>query len=178
MASATTELKDALAQVGKLLALEEKQGYHDRAVIGGIGPYARQHLAALRGSLPSRSADDTLARIAGLLRDYGTLTPAARAPRLSAALADLRQLYRQVNQVGENDPTAQPRYVGPRKAPTAILQGRADEGRTGRRPEGPTAASPRRAPRPDHARIAPERAPRRWRGARDAIRVTGAEDGR
>ena len=112
MTSATAELKKALEQVGKMLALEEKQGYHDRAVIGGIAPFARQHLATLRGSLPSRSADDTLARIDGLLRDYGSLSPAARAPRLSAALADLRQLYRQVNQVGENDPT-RPRLTCP-----------------------------------------------------------------
>jgi ATP-dependent DNA helicase RecG len=112
MVTATAALTAAIERVGKVLALEQRQGHGDRAVLGGIGPFARQHLAPLRGSLPTRAADDALARINTLLDDYARLSPALRQPRLNDALTELRWLYRQVARLGENDPTAQPRYIG------------------------------------------------------------------
>jgi ATP-dependent DNA helicase RecG len=112
MVTATAALTATIERVGKVLALEQRQGHGDRAVLGGIGPFARQHLAPLRGSLPTRAADDALARIDTLLRDYAQLTPAVRQPRLNDALTELRWLYRQVSRLGENDPTSQPRYIG------------------------------------------------------------------
>ena len=124
MATATATLAAAIERVGKVLALEERQGCQDRAVVGGIGPFARQHLAPLRGSLPTRAADDSLARIGTLLRDYHELAPDARRMRLGVALNELRQLYRQVSRLGENDPAAQPRYIGPRKAKELLFTGR------------------------------------------------------
>ena len=116
MVIATAALTAAIERVGKVLALEERQGYHDRAVVGGIGPFAHQHLVPLRGSLPARAADDALLRIAELLRDYHRLPLAARRTQLTDALRELRLLYRQVSRLGENNPTAQPRYVGNHKA--------------------------------------------------------------
>ena len=113
MVHSTTPLQAAITHVGKVLAEEESQGYRNRAVIGGLGPFVREGLAPLRGALPTRAADDALAGIVGLLRDYGTLSPTQRQPRLAAALKELRQLYRVVRDLGENDPTAQPRYIGP-----------------------------------------------------------------
>ena len=113
MSTGATALQAAIERVGKVLALEERQGHQNRAVIGGIAPFTRQGLASLRGALPTRAADDALARIALLLRDYATLAPDARQPLLSDALIELRKLYRLVRDLGENDPTAQPRYIGP-----------------------------------------------------------------
>jgi hypothetical protein len=92
MVHSATPLKEAITHVGKVLAEEERQGFRNRAVIGGIGPFAREGLAPLRGALPTRAADDTLAGIVGLLRDYGTLSPTQRQPRLAAALKELRHL--------------------------------------------------------------------------------------
>src|SRR3954447_23751770 len=113
MTTATATLTSAIEQVGKVLALEEKQGHRDRAVVGGIASFAWQGLAPLRGSLPTRAADDSLARIGALLRDYADLAPEARQSQLGAALEELRNLYRIVQRLGENDPVAQPRYIGP-----------------------------------------------------------------
>src|SRR4051794_5639512 len=113
MSTTATALQAAIARVGKVLALEERQGHQNRAVIGGIAPFTRQNLAPLRGSLPTRAADDALTRITFLLRDYATLPPEARRPLLSDALGELRNLYRTVRDLGENDPTAHPRYIGP-----------------------------------------------------------------
>src|SRR6476660_8323964 len=66
MVHSATPLKEAITHVGKVLAEEERQGFRNRAVIGGIGPFAREGLAPLRGALPTRAADDTLAGIVGL----------------------------------------------------------------------------------------------------------------
>ncbi len=106
-------LADIITRIGKTLALEERQGHRDRAVAGGVARYAGAQLAGLRGRLPTRDADDRLAHILGLLRDYGALDPPARRARLAAALEELRDLYRLVNRLGENDATARPRYIGP-----------------------------------------------------------------
>ncbi len=113
MATSATPLQVTIERVGKVLALEERQGFHDRAVLGGIGAFARQGLAPLRGSLPTRAADDSLRQVVSLLRDYAALAPDEREARLAAALAELRQLYRLVRDLGANDPTVQPRYIGP-----------------------------------------------------------------
>ena len=75
MVTATAALTAAIERVGKVLALEQRQGHRDHAVLGGIGPFAHQHLAPLRGSLPTRAADDALARIDTLLRDYAASHP-------------------------------------------------------------------------------------------------------
>ncbi len=113
MATSASPLGATIERVGKILAEEERQGFRDRAVPGGVGAFARQGLAPLRGSLPTRAADDALVRIVVLLRDYAQLAPAERRHRLADALTELRQLYRVVRDLGENDPTAQPRYIGP-----------------------------------------------------------------
>jgi ATP-dependent DNA helicase RecG len=106
-------LAAAIARIGQTLALEERQGYRDRAVDGGIARYAGEHLPPLRGHLPTRDADDRLARVQHLLRDYPALDPPARRQRLATALEELRALYRTVKKLAENDPAAQPRYIGP-----------------------------------------------------------------
>ncbi len=113
MSTAPNSLQTTIARVGKVLADEAKQGYQNRAVIGGIGSFTRAGLAPLRGSLPTRAADDTLARITALLGGYAALSPQDRAPLLGTVLGELRDLYRLVRDLGANDPTAQPRYIGP-----------------------------------------------------------------
>ncbi|MFN8539979.1 MAG: ATP-dependent DNA helicase RecG [Thermomicrobiales bacterium] len=128
MVTATATLTAAIERVGKVLALEQRQGHGDRAVLGGIGPFARQHLAPLRGSLPTRAADDALVRIDARLNDYSSRTPALRQPRLNEALTALRRLYVQVARLGENDPTSQPRYVGKPKTKSERAKGRTGEG--------------------------------------------------
>ncbi|MDP9375516.1 MAG: ATP-dependent DNA helicase RecG [Chloroflexota bacterium] len=107
----SSALAEAIARVGKTLALEERQGHRDCTVPGGVARYAGEGLQSLRGRLPTRDADDRLARVHDLLRDYHNLDPAARRTRLTSALEELRTLYRLVAKLGENDPTAQPRYV-------------------------------------------------------------------
>src|SRR5262245_34962248 len=136
MSTASTALQAAIERVGKVLALEEQQGHQNRAVIGGIAPFTRQGLAPLRGALPTRAADDALARIALLLRDYASLAPDARRPLLRDALVELRRLYRMVRDLGENDPTAQPRYIGPPKTRGArgAARGTAIDGGEGANP--------------------------------------------
>jgi ATP-dependent DNA helicase RecG len=153
MVTATAALTAAIERVGKVLALEQRQGHGDRAVLGGVGPFARQHLAPLRGSLPTRAADDALARIDALLRDYAQLSPALRQPRLNDALTELRWLYRQVARLGENDPTAQARFIGKRKTKSERASGRAGDGATG------TSDAPRSTPhasRPTPHALAPD----------------------
>jgi len=113
MSTAPNTLQATIARVGKVLAEEERQGYQNRAALGGIGSFTRAGLAPLRGSLPTRAADDTLARITALLGGYAALSPQERAPLLDTVLGELRALYRLVRDLGENDPTAQPRYIGP-----------------------------------------------------------------
>ena len=113
MPTAPNSLQATIARVGKVLADEAKQGYRNRATIGGIGSFTRAGLAPLRGSLPTRAADDTLARITALLGGYAALSPQERAPLLDTVLGELRDLYRLVRDLGENDPGAQPRYIGP-----------------------------------------------------------------
>ena len=113
MSTASNSLQATIAHVGSVLADEAKQGYQNRAARGGIGLFTRAGLAPLRGSLPTRAADDTLARITALLGGYAALSPQERAPLLDTVLGELRDLYRLVRDLGENDPTAQPRYIGP-----------------------------------------------------------------
>src|SRR5947208_5567242 len=92
-----------IERVGKTLALEERQGHRNRAVIGGVTRFAVEQLRPLRGRLPTNDADQRLARVADLLRDYAALDPAARGPRLAAALDELRALYRLLRQLGDNE---------------------------------------------------------------------------
>src|SRR5690348_6283237 len=114
----SSALTAAITRVGKALRLEQAQGCRDRATSGGIARFAGEGLAPLRGKLPTRDADDRLDRVDALLHDYRVLAAPARQERLTAALAELRDLYRLVARLEENDPTSQPRYIGPRKRGT------------------------------------------------------------
>ncbi|HEX5506111.1 MAG TPA: ATP-dependent DNA helicase RecG [Thermomicrobiales bacterium] len=96
----SAQLAGVIERVGKALALEARQGHQDRAVGGGVERFAAEHLRPLRGHLPSRDADDRLARVQHLLQGYAALAPAARGPRLAAALGELRALYRLVQEAG------------------------------------------------------------------------------
>jgi ATP-dependent DNA helicase RecG len=141
-----------IARVGKKLADEAEQGYQNRAVLGGIGSFTRVGLAPLRGSLPTRAADDTLARITALLGGYSALSPQERAPILDAALGELRNLYRLVRDLGENDPTAQPRYIGPpaRRRPKPAPKPKAAEARA-------NVVAPIKAASPPKAAVKPKK---------------------
>ncbi|MGN6698521.1 MAG: ATP-dependent DNA helicase RecG [Thermomicrobiales bacterium] len=101
--------------MGKALGVEPAKGCRDRATAGGIARFAGDGLAPLRGKLPTRDADDRLDRVDALLHDYHGLAAPTRQERLTAALAELRDLYRLVARLEENDPASQPRYIGPRK---------------------------------------------------------------
>ena len=98
-----------IERVGKTLRLEEEQGHRDRAAAGGIAHFAAEQLRPLGGRLPTRDADDRLARVQALLRGYAELDLADRRQRVSSALEELRALYRLVRDLGDNDP-ASPGY--------------------------------------------------------------------
>ncbi|MBX6341819.1 MAG: DNA helicase RecG, partial [Thermomicrobiaceae bacterium] len=62
----------------KVLALEERKGFQDTAVAGGLERFAARQLAGLDGPLASAR---------GLLAGYGRLDPAARADRVARVRA-------------------------------------------------------------------------------------------
>ncbi|HLI25866.1 MAG TPA: ATP-dependent DNA helicase RecG [Chloroflexota bacterium] len=77
------------ARLRQILAYEERGGYRDRTVIGGLAPYARKLGERLRAAGAPAAALARAARVAAVLARYGELSPAARAEALAAARAAL-----------------------------------------------------------------------------------------
>ncbi len=84
------ELERALASLGNILRLEERRGYNNRAVLGGIELFInRTLLPALDGGVSSQQAG-LVRSLADKLGGYSALTPEARAQRVRAAIEMLR----------------------------------------------------------------------------------------
>ena len=150
-----------IERVGKTLRLEEEQGHRDRAAAGGVARFAEAQLHPLRGRLPTRDADDRLARVQALLRGYAQLDTADRRQRVSSALEELRALYRLVRDLGDNDP-ASPGYgrLNERLVRRQAAASKAAAGSNGATAQRPTkAAGPAASPSPPSELRLPPSAP-------------------
>ncbi len=84
------ELERALASLGNILKLEERRGYNNKSVMGGLERFLSQTL------LPSLETDGTsqqavvIRRVAGELGGYTALPPDQRAARIRSAMEVLR----------------------------------------------------------------------------------------
>ncbi|MDP9381623.1 MAG: ATP-dependent DNA helicase RecG [Chloroflexota bacterium] len=84
------DLDRALASLGNILKLEERRGYNNRAVMGGIEAFlSRTLLPALDGNGSSQQAV-LISRIAEELGGYSGLPPEQRAGKIRAALQVLQ----------------------------------------------------------------------------------------
>jgi ATP-dependent DNA helicase RecG len=83
------ELDRALASLGNILKLEERRGYNNRAVMGGIEAFlSRTLLPSLDGGTSQQAG--LISRLADELGGYSGLTPQQRAARVRSALQVLR----------------------------------------------------------------------------------------
>jgi ATP-dependent DNA helicase RecG len=96
------------------LQLEERQGYRDESVIGGIGPFVRRWCEQSRPAADSQS-HEALDRLAALFRGYGELDAAARRQRVQQAHAILDSLTA--------DGERQPKADAPSQRPRAQQSG-------------------------------------------------------
>jgi ATP-dependent DNA helicase RecG len=87
---AAVDLDRALASLGNILKLEERRGYNNRAVMGGLEAFlSRTLLPALDGQSSSQQAG-LIRRIAGELGGYSHLSQPDRAARIHSALEIIR----------------------------------------------------------------------------------------
>jgi ATP-dependent DNA helicase RecG len=90
-----------LAQLGRMLAAEEKGGFGNSAAPAGLRAFLREwRPQADRLELPT----ELLSQVGELLGNYDYLVQSARESRLGQALVLLRQIYREMRD-GKPDPT-------------------------------------------------------------------------
>jgi ATP-dependent DNA helicase RecG len=82
--------KDAIIQLGRVLAEEERRGFDNGAVAAGLGAFLARWRQAANGALAYEPVQHALK----LLEDYDTLDIVARRARVGIALAGLRALFR------------------------------------------------------------------------------------
>ncbi|NJK79290.1 MAG: ATP-dependent DNA helicase RecG [Chloroflexaceae bacterium] len=82
--------REQIIQLGKVLAEEQRRGYDNLAVAGGLEPYLAAWRSAVNGALSYPAIQQTML----LLNGYDDQPAESRASRLDAALHDLRDLFR------------------------------------------------------------------------------------
>ncbi len=75
--------QEPVALLAKVFALEERKGFQDTAVAGGLAALLARNSATWIATQPSLKA--TLRRLSELLDDYASLSPVERARRIEAA---------------------------------------------------------------------------------------------
>jgi ATP-dependent DNA helicase RecG len=161
-AGASDPEREELTRLARILALEARGGYRDRAVIGGLAGYLRNLVARLAAQEDAAWAQDRAAETAALLQDYGEQDPAARAAAVQRALALL-------NAAAEAPPDGSAAYPA-----AAGSSGRAAPG--SEPAPRPLASPPTRVVRPPARRRAPD--PRLPAPDRPLQEVTGVGPGR
>jgi ATP-dependent DNA helicase RecG len=96
MAMLTADLEAFLAGLEGPLSLEERKGYTDDAVIGGLGPFMLRRTSDVAGELAQPQLRSQLRELGALFRGY----EAADASRRAATLARARQLMQRLRQGG------------------------------------------------------------------------------
>jgi ATP-dependent DNA helicase RecG len=82
--------REQIIQLGKVLAEEQRQGYHNTTVAAGLEQFLQQWRAESNGALRVPAVRKALA----LLADYGAQPAEVRQQRLDMALSDLRDIFR------------------------------------------------------------------------------------
>lgn len=125
-----SELPGAIERLGKILALEKRQGYRNKAVIGGLDKFAARWEQDARQEIPGNAS--MIAEIVSLLTGYPTVAePETRARILNDIVSRLSPL----TSSSAVAPTVTPGPQSPRPAATA------DAERKGQ-PPPPTARQP------------------------------------
>ena len=108
----------------KILRLEQSQGYHNTAVIGGLGAFAETWRSEALRESQDQARIDQISEIAGLLLRYAESEPADRSRTVEGLLGQLTQ---------------EPQEPAPRKPPLH---------KPGAKPAPPPAAAPASKPAP------------------------------
>jgi ATP-dependent DNA helicase RecG len=90
--------REQIIQLGKLLAEEQRQGYQDQVVDGGLDQFLISWRVASDDALENPAVREALA----LLDAYGAQSPAMRQQRLDHALNSLRDLFRTRSEPAES----------------------------------------------------------------------------
>ena len=110
---ASVELERALASLGNILKLEERRGYNNKAVMGGLERFLSQTLLPSLESSGTSQQAVVIRRVAGELGGYTTLPPDQRAARIRAALQVLRN--------GETKPAPTAARIHLKQAPSQAV---------------------------------------------------------
>ncbi len=109
----STEVREQIIQLGKLLAEEQRQGYHDSAADEGLDSFLVRWRSECDGALENPAVRKALA----LLASYGEQPATLRQERLDRALEGLRAIFRSGSpETPEAAPTPAPKPAR-RRAP-------------------------------------------------------------
>ena len=132
----------AFEKLEKILKLEQSQGFHDRAVIGGLSRFARVWQEEAHAASTDRSQIVHINEIADLLAQYETADKAKREQMVPSLLAKLGQPVAATESPRRPPPKKPgPPLTKPTAAPPSSSRGRGAR----RRPGTPRPWSRRRA---------------------------------
>jgi len=145
-------MPEAFENLKKILELEQKQGYHDRSVIGGLESFAVSWRADALAEVQDERDRATISRIAGLLSEY----QAADGNERRRVLSEIIQYVSEVPSAGARAapaPPPRPAGVPPPHKPGTRPPAMGDEGAAQAAPDGSVAQA---APDESAAQAAPD----------------------